>query len=93
MVSKAIIIAEVGQNHCGDIELAKDLIELAKLGGADLVKFQLYDHKVLYKDHPEIPQVDLTFNQAQLFFDYGKEVGIEVFFSVFDVERVEWCEK
>lgn len=89
----AILVVDIGQNHLGDMDLAKELIELAKFGGADLVKFQLYDHKVLYKDHPEVPQVDLTFNQAQLLFDYGKEVGIEVFFSVFDVERVEWCEK
>lgn len=88
-----MLIAEIGQNHCGDMKLAQRLISAAKENGADLVKFQLYNHKILYKDHPEIPDVELSFDQAQMLFNYGKEVGIEVFFSVFDVERVGWCEK
>ena len=28
-----------------------------------------------------------------MLFDYGQEIGIEVFFSVFDVKYVEWCER
>lgn len=88
-----MIIAEVGQNFCGDMNLAKRLIVLAKENGADLVKFQLYDHKQLYANHPEVPNVELRYDQAKLLFDYGTEIGIEVFFSVFDVERVKWCEE
>ncbi len=87
------IIAECGQNHCGDMDLAKGLIALAQLKGADLVKFQLYDHKQLYGDNPTISNVELSFEQAKMLFDYGEKIGIEVFFSVFDVERVEWCEE
>jgi sialic acid synthase SpsE len=37
------IIAEIGQNHNGDMELAKELIYAAKENGADVAKFQLYD--------------------------------------------------
>lgn len=37
---KIFIIAEVGQNHQGDIELAKRMIASAKENGADCVKFQ-----------------------------------------------------
>ncbi|KAJ8953353.1 hypothetical protein NQ314_007362 [Rhamnusium bicolor] len=37
---KTFIIAEVGQNHQGDIKLAKKLIKTAKECGADCVKFQ-----------------------------------------------------
>jgi sialic acid synthase SpsE len=88
-----MIIAEIGQNHCGNMELARLLIREAKEGGADLAKFQLYDHKVLYGDNPNIPNVELSFDQARMLFDYGKEIGIEVFFSVFDIERVRWCEE
>lgn len=36
------IIAEAGVNHCGDIELAKRLIEAAHRCGADAVKFQTW---------------------------------------------------
>jgi N,N'-diacetyllegionaminate synthase len=38
----ALIIAEAGVNHNGDIELAKRLIDVAADVGADLVKFQTF---------------------------------------------------
>ncbi|XP_041641668.1 sialic acid synthase-like [Cheilinus undulatus] len=34
------IIAEIGQNHQGDIEIAKEMIKMAKCCGADCAKFQ-----------------------------------------------------
>ena len=37
-----LIIAEVGVNHNGDMELAKRLIDVATDAGADLVKFQTF---------------------------------------------------
>ncbi|MDO9235820.1 MAG: N-acetylneuraminate synthase [Aquabacterium sp.] len=37
-----LIIAEAGVNHNGDIELAKQLIDVAAEAGADLVKFQTF---------------------------------------------------
>jgi len=37
------VVAEVGNNHNGDINLAKELINQAKLSGADAVKFQVKD--------------------------------------------------
>lgn len=40
--SKPYIIAEVGVNHEGSVDRAKKLIDLAREGGADAVKFQSY---------------------------------------------------
>ena len=37
---KTYVIAAIGINHNGDIELAKQLIRKAKECGADCVKFQ-----------------------------------------------------
>ena len=42
MKLKTIIIAEIGPNHNGSLNLAKKLIKSAKLCGADYVKFQTY---------------------------------------------------
>jgi len=38
--SEPYIIAEIGANHNGDMNLAKKLIDIAKVCGADAVKFQ-----------------------------------------------------
>ncbi|MDQ5920837.1 MAG: N-acetylneuraminate synthase [Pseudomonadota bacterium] len=40
--SSTFIIAEAGVNHCGDMHLAKELIDLAAKAGADAVKFQSF---------------------------------------------------
>ena len=37
------IIAEIGQNHNGDISKAKELIYAVKDSGAEVAKFQLFD--------------------------------------------------
>ena len=42
MTTKVQIIAEAGVNHNGDIELAKNLIDVAAESGSDFVKFQTY---------------------------------------------------
>lgn len=42
MSNRALIIAEAGVNHNGDLELAECLIDCAAEAGADLVKFQTF---------------------------------------------------
>lgn len=50
---KPYVIAEVGVNHEGSMKLAKRLIDEAKEGGADAVKFQSYKAETLAsKDSP-----------------------------------------
>ena len=45
--SKPYIIAEIGVNHGGSINLAKKMIYLARKGGADAAKFQSYKAETL----------------------------------------------
>ena len=45
--SNPYIIAEIGVNHGGSIDLARTLIDLAKEGGADAAKFQTYKANTL----------------------------------------------
>ncbi len=44
---KTLIIAEVGVNHNGDLNIAKTLIQEASKAGADVVKFQSFDADLL----------------------------------------------
>ena len=45
-----IVVAEIGCNHKGEIEIAKELIGLAKQAGADYAKFQKRHSKELLTD-------------------------------------------
>ena len=48
-----LIIAEVGVNHNGSLKRGFDLIDAAKLAGADIVKFQTYKAKqIVTKNAP-----------------------------------------
>ena len=49
--SAPYVIAEIGVNHEGSLELAKRLIDLAKEGGADAAKFQTYKAGTLASKH------------------------------------------
>ena len=85
------IIAEIGNNHNGDINLAKKLVDLAISAGADCVKFQLRDVTSLYRNggKPDDASADLgaqytlgLLNKFQLsneeliaIFDYCKKNG------------------
>jgi sialic acid synthase len=44
----AYVIAEIGNNHQGDVEKAKALVHSAKECGVDAVKFQKRDNRVLF---------------------------------------------
>jgi NeuB family len=46
--SPTFVIAEIGNNHNGSLELAKQLIDAAKAAGANCAKFQMRDLKSLY---------------------------------------------
>ena len=68
---------------------------MAKEAGAGLAKFQLFDAED-DRDKPHYDWVkahELTFDQAKMLFDFGASIGMEVFFSVFGVKYVEWCER
>jgi N,N'-diacetyllegionaminate synthase len=63
MKHTTLIIAEAGVNHNGDIELGKQLIDVAAEAGADLVKFQTFR------------ATDLATNTAQLAGYQKKAIG------------------
>ena len=54
--NKVYLIAEIGSAHLGNINLAFKAIKEAKEGGADCVKFQLYDEKTIV--HPKLKTLD-----------------------------------
>ena len=61
--SNAYIIAEIGINHNGNIDIAKKLIDVAKKAGCDAVKFQ--------KRNPDVcvPEEQKMKLEEQVIFD------------------------
>ena len=70
------IIAEIGINHNGDVEIAKELIDLAKQCGADAVKFQKRTINVVYTnevlDSPRQSPWGTTQRQQKEGLEFGK---------------------
>ena len=94
------VIAEVGINHNGDINIAKKMIDLAKSTGCDAVKFQKRTIDIVYTQEflnspRESPwgttqreqKEALEFGQKE--YDeidaYCRQVGIEWFASTWDI--------
>tara|TARA_B100000959_G_scaffold248657_1_gene275740 strand:+ start:125 stop:964 length:840 start_codon:yes stop_codon:yes gene_type:complete len=51
MNNNVYIIAEIGINHNGDLAIAKKLIDIAKVAGCDVVKFQKRNPDVCVPEH------------------------------------------
>lgn len=98
------LIAEIGINHNGSVDLAKELVDLAKGSGADCVKFQLRDMAALYRGGTGSsagedlgPQYTLDllsrFNLAaeQLFevFDHCRDIDIDIMCTPWDAPSVD----
>ena len=83
------LIAEIGWNHMGDMDLAKDMILAAKSSGADFVKTQIFNIKRL-KPGPwdtdgrlEIYKgAELSKDQHFILRDYCDKVDIKFLTSV-----------
>ena len=87
---KPILIAEIGCNHKGNINIAKEMIKKAKICGADYVKFQKRDNKYLLGNkfnnpHP-VPQNS-----------YGRTYGLHREYLEFSIKQhkilFEFCKK
>lgn len=102
------IIAEIGINHNGDVEIAKKLIDIAKEAGCDAVKFQKRTVDIVYtKEELEKPRESpfgttngdlkraLEFGERQYgeVDRYCKEKDIIWFASPWDEKSVDFLEK
>ena len=107
-IKKPFLIAEIGINHNGDVELAKKLIQSAKNAGFDSVKFQKRTIELVYskeildqkKESPwgttqREQKEGLEFGHDQyLEIDkYCKELNIEWFASAWDVESLKFLDQ
>ena len=91
-----IVIAEIGENHIGDMDIARTLILKAAQAGADYVKFQSYRPQNFKKDDPEYDwfcKVALSDENHVMLKREADKAGIKFLSSPFSLERARFlCE-
>lgn len=102
------IIAEIGINHSGDMEIAKELIDVAKNAGADAVKFQKRTIDLVYSkefldSERESPWgttqraqkegLEFGLEEYKEIDAYCKEKGIDWFASAWDIESQKFLQQ
>ena len=102
------IIAEIGINHNGDLDLCKKLIDVAKEAGCDSVKLQKRDVEVVYsKSFLDSPRdspwgstqrdqklgIEFSFEQYTEIDRYCKSIGIDWFASAWDLNSQDFLSK
>ncbi|MGO1414808.1 MAG: N-acetylneuraminate synthase family protein, partial [Microbacterium gubbeenense] len=104
----AFVIAEIGLNHNGSVEIAKQLIDVAADAGANAVKFQKRTPEIATPEHMrdtprETPWGTMTYLEYRHRVEFGRDEYIEVgdyatmrglewFASPWDVPSVEFLE-
>ncbi|WP_457100891.1 N-acetylneuraminate synthase family protein [Microbacterium sp. P5_E9] len=102
------VIAEIGLNHNGDVEIAKQLIDVAADAGADAVKFQKRTPEISTPEHMrgmprETPWGTMTYLEYRHRVEFGRDEyiaiadhallrGVDWFASPWDVPSVEFLE-
>jgi N-acetylneuraminate synthase len=102
------LVAEIGINHNGDLELAKMLMHLAKRAGFDAVKFQKRTIEAVYsaeelakpREHPwgttngDLKRrLEFGHSQYAEIDRYAKEIGIDWFASCWDQASVDFIDE
>lgn len=107
-MNKTKIIAEIGINHNGDIEIAKQLIMVAKAAGCNYVKFQKRNLDVCVPEDQknkirQTPWGEMTYIEYKWKIEFNLEeyiqidefcaqIGIKWFVSVWDKDSVDFME-
>ena len=91
------IIAEIGWNHMGDMNLAKKMIAAASEAGADYAKFQTWSTDNLkegaWNDDGRLgiyQTAELSRDQHYELSDFCRSKGIKFLTSVFNLADVNW---
>lgn len=87
---KTIVIAEIGENHIGDMELAKKMVIKAAGAGVDIVKFQSYLASEVADSDPEkewFAKIQLSDEAHYELKKLAEEHGVEFLSSPFSLNR------
>jgi N,N'-diacetyllegionaminate synthase len=73
-----IVIAEAGVNHCGDIKIAKRLVDIAVTAGADIIKFQTFKAKNLVTKYAKKADYQIKTTNSSINTQYEMLANLEL---------------
>jgi N-acetylneuraminate synthase len=106
-MKKTYVIAEIGINHNGDLNLAKELIVMAKSSGCNAVKFQKRDIDLVYTKEElntirESPWgttnreqkmgLEFSIEQYKELESFSNDLGLDFIVSCWDMNSVDLIE-
>src|SRR3989338_6628915 len=77
-----LIVAEIGINHNGDLELCKRLIDASVLAGANAVKFQKRTVEVIYSSEELSRPRENPFGKTNCDLKRGLEFGLDQYQAI-----------
>ena len=107
-ITKPILIAEIGINHNGDLNITKKLIDNAKEAGFDAVKFQKRDIEIVYsKEILDAPRespwgttqrdqkkgLEFGLNDYKVVDEYCRKKSIDWFASAWDINSLNFLDQ
>jgi sialic acid synthase SpsE len=95
---KVFIIAEVGNNHEGNFNLAKKLVNLAAKAGADAIKFQTFKtenfiRKKDIKRYKQLKKFELSYEQFKSLKKLAHEKKLKFISTPLDMESANFLIK
>lgn len=91
-----LVVAEIGMNHNGELELAKEMIEAAADAGADAVKFQTYRTEryfsAEYSDFAQRQEYELDGTSHEALQDVARSHDLLFMSTPFDRASVDLLE-
>jgi N-acetylneuraminate synthase len=108
VIKKIFIVAEIGINHNGEVNLCKKLIDVAIDAGCDAVKFQKRDINEVYTQEfldssreshwgdtqrDQKTGLEFSFDEYKEIDRYCKEKGIEWFASAWDLNSQKFLQQ
>ncbi len=95
---KVYVIAEIGINHGGDLNRAKDLIYSAASTGVDAVKFQIYKAddrapKNNFEIYQLLKNAEMSYEDFSELKAYDDQCNVDFIATAFDFESVDFLNK
>lgn len=88
---KTFIIAEIGVNHNGDINLAKRMIDIVAMIGVDAVKFQTFKtEELILKNTQKAPYQKVTTNESESQYEMLKRLELT---KEQTIELMDYCKE